>query len=188
MSIEGFTFINNAYTVEKTQQSNCILRLFIDPAETELIELYREQIEKHNSSVLTNPFLFANSGFDLFVPQQCVFTNDTTHWINMNIKAEMWLVQQSPIVRPQPFYLYPRSSLSKTPLILANSVGIIDSGYRGFLIGAFKSNDIMYVVEKHVKLLQICHPTLLPFTVILETNFNKMSNTDRGSGAFGSTS
>ena len=29
------------------------------------------------------------------------------------------------------YYLYPRSSISKTPLILANSVGIIDSGYRG---------------------------------------------------------
>ena len=35
------------------------------------------------------------------------------------------------------YYMYPRSSLSKTKLRLANSVGIIDSGYRGNLIGMF---------------------------------------------------
>ena len=29
------------------------------------------------------------------------------------------------------YYLYPRSSISKTPLIQTNSVGIIDKDYRG---------------------------------------------------------
>ena len=38
------------------------------------------------------------------------------------------------------YYLYPRSSISKTPLILANSVGIIDSGYRGNIKACFDLN------------------------------------------------
>ena len=33
--------------------------------------------------------------------------------------------------------MYPRSSIYKTPLRLANNTGIIDSGYRGNLMGAF---------------------------------------------------
>ena len=39
------------------------------------------------------------------------------------------------------YYLYPRSSVStKTPLRLANSVGIIDSGYRGNIKAVFDIN------------------------------------------------
>ena len=34
-----------------------------------------------------------------------------------------------------PYYLYPRSSISKTPLIQTNSVGIIDRDYRGNVMG-----------------------------------------------------
>ena len=38
--------------------------------------------------------------------------------------------------KPTAYYLYPRSSMgSKTPLRLSNSVGIIDAGYRGNIIG-----------------------------------------------------
>ena len=31
------------------------------------------------------------------------------------------------------YYLVPRSSISNTPFIMANSIGIIDAGYRGFI-------------------------------------------------------
>jgi dUTP pyrophosphatase len=34
------------------------------------------------------------------------------------------------------YYLYPRSSISKTQFILQNNVGIIDAGYRGHIIAA----------------------------------------------------
>jgi dUTP pyrophosphatase len=87
--------------------------------------------------------------------------------------------------------MYPRSSFSKTPLILGNHVGIIDSGYRGNLIGAFKflPNDkyaTNYTIEKEQRLLQICHPTLCPIYVILAEN-DDLQVTERGSGGFGST-
>jgi dUTP pyrophosphatase len=70
--------------------------------------------------------------------------------------------------------------------MLANHTGIIDSGYRGALIGAFRNMGDEYVVEKHTRLLQVCHPSLCPIYVVL-TNENELSSTERGEGGFGST-
>ena len=90
---------------------------------------------------------------------------------------------------PTGFYMYPRSSLSKTPLRLANSVGIIDSGYRGDLIGAFDCNTHgeQYAVLKNDKLVQICGPGLVPVLVELVDSVELLGITDRGDGGFGST-
>ena len=45
------------------------------------------------------------------------------------------------------YYLYPRSSIIKTPLRMSNSVGIIDAGYRGNIIGCVDNiGDIPYTV------------------------------------------
>jgi dUTPase len=70
--------------------------------------------------------------------------------------------------------------------MLANQVGIIDSGYRGSLIAAFRSFQEGYTIEKHTRLVQVCHPTLKPFIVKI-INENEFSETQRGSGGFGST-
>jgi dUTPase len=43
------------------------------------------------------------------------------------------------------------------------------------------------VVEKHTRLLQICHPFLLPFLVELVNNKNDFTSSERGIGGFGST-
>ena len=62
---------------------------------------------------------------------------------------------------PVGYYTYARSSISKTPLLLANNVGIIDSGYRGNLIAMFRnleSDD--YTIAKQTRMIQICHSTL----------------------------
>ena len=90
--------------------------------------------------------------------------------------------------------VFPRSSMSKTPLMLANHIGIIDAGYRGSLMGAFRCLKIpeghtclhAYNVEKHTRLLQICHPSLCPVYVELMDE-SRLSVTSRGSGGFGST-
>jgi dUTP pyrophosphatase len=87
------------------------------------------------------------------------------------------------------YYVYPRSSISKTPLMLANHVGIIDSGYRGNLIAAIRklpSDSPEYVVEKHTRLFQICHPTLCPVFVVLVPE-SELNSSERGAGGFGST-
>lgn len=84
------------------------------------------------------------------------------------------------------YYLYPRSSISKTPLMLANSVGIIDSQYRGELLAKVRNlSNEPYTVTAGTSLFQICAPDLRPFTEIKFVE--ELNNTQRGSGGFGST-
>ena len=84
---------------------------------------------------------------------------------------------------------------------LANSVGIIDAGYRGDLIaavdtiGLFGSNDIWHIwketlspIKKYDRYFQVCAPDLSPFLVhIVETEGELGAPTTRGTGGFGST-
>lgn len=93
------------------------------------------------------------------------------------------------------YYLYPRSSIIKTPLRLANSVGIIDAGYRGEIIAVVdnidRNKDIMTVIRNYAKkterLFQICAPDLSSFKVELIENEEILGKTERGEGGFGST-
>ncbi len=96
------------------------------------------------------------------------------------------------------YYMYPRSSLSKTQLRLANSVGIIDAGYRGHLMGMFdvvnvpqsnhENKEADYFGQKYDRYLQICAPGLVPIIVeIVETKDELGTETERGDGGFGST-
>ena len=91
---------------------------------------------------------------------------------------------------PSAFYLYPRSSLgSKTKLRLANSVGIIDSGYRGNLMAVLDNINPNkdHLCMEDDRLVQICTPTLEPFLVTFVSNETELEETTRGSGGFGST-
>ena len=86
--------------------------------------------------------------------------------------------------------MYPRSSLSKRKLRLANSVGIIDSGYRGNLMGMFdivNSKEDFEVVNKFERLVQICSPNLQPIIVEIVDDIKELGETTRGEGGFGST-
>jgi dUTP pyrophosphatase len=94
------------------------------------------------------------------------------------------------------FYVHPRSSLSKTPLRLANSTGIIDAGYRGHLIGMLDclfnnpscDKKFDYYAEPYTRLLQICAPNLIPIYVKIVNSVEELGpSTSRGDGAFGST-
>lgn len=137
----------------------------------EVIGWYTTKIEEHNQKVLsTHP----DSGFDL----PCVHEKDcvgTTKY-DLNVKLAMYKDNV-----PSAFYLYPRSSISNTSLRLSNSVGIIDSGYRGSMIACF---DGTYAIKKFQRLVQVCTPTLEPMTVRL---VDSLDMTVRGEGGFGST-
>jgi len=83
------------------------------------------------------------------------------------------------------YYLYPRSSLSKTPLRLANSVGIIDSSYRGEIMAAVDNiSEKDFDIKQGQRLFQLCSPTLEPINYIVA---NELTETKRGEGGFGST-
>lgn len=81
--------------------------------------------------------------------------------------------------------LYPRSSVAKSRQILANSVGVIDSDYRGEVMFKFHllgdSRDIYAVGDRVGQMMIMPIPSV---TIIESTNLN---NTERGEGGFGST-
>ena len=188
--------IQQLYSNLKTNSKNgcknfAILKLAIE--DETLIANYTDRIEKHNAQFMEN--ILADSGFDVLVPNTVKFDKlFATKFIDMNIKTEMFLCDvNTDSINPCAFNVHPRSSISKTPLILANHTGIIDSGYRGSLIGAFRclpffTNDIAtdYTVIANTRLLQICHPTLCPIYITI-VNANNLSNSVRGEGGFGST-
>ena len=101
--------------------------------------------------------------------------------INMGVKCAV-----TKNTEPSPYYLYARSSVSKRGIILANSVGIIDSGYRGFLMAAFYNTKKEPVtIESGDRIVQICMPDLsYDFNVQL---VESLDHTERGEGGLGST-
>ena len=151
---------------------------------------YKTHIMEHNQKILLDPY--PNSGFDLLVPGDMVFnTHFKTVFINHGVKSEM--LYYNPVTKSfesSAFTMEPRSSISKTPLMMANHIGIIDSGYRGNLIAAVRylpgHEEPTYKLESKTRLFQICHPSLCPIFVLMVSE-NELSNTSRGEGGFGST-
>jgi len=164
------------------------LYISINDNDQNLHQMYTKSIENHNNAVLNNPY--PNAGFDMFFPEECVFDSSNSKFVSMGIKCGMNIFDTiTEKWKPTGYYSYPRSSISKTPLMLANSVGIIDSGYRGPIIGAFRntsSDKEPYVVEQNARLLQLCAPDLRPIVVeLVDESF--FETTERGEGGFGST-
>jgi dUTP pyrophosphatase len=92
--------------------------------------------------------------------------------------------------------IFPRSSISKTNLGLSNSVGVIDSGYRGEISFKFrpvlgtwveaneslKDMDMTYKVGDRVGQLVI-----VPYLSVQLEEVEDLNETERGDGGFGSS-
>jgi dUTPase len=174
------------------------LRVFID-GPNGLYYKYATAVNEHNAKVLSPNNLYVDAGFDLFAPVETLCALNDVVTIDFKVKCGARIVRQSsdanvngvgPSVSPSVntgFYMYPRSSLSKTPLRLANSVGIIDSGYRGNVMGKFDCNNHEHIVQQYDRLAQICAPSLMPIYVELVDNTDCLGETLRGDGGFGSS-
>jgi dUTP pyrophosphatase len=80
--------------------------------------------------------------------------------------------------------VFPRSSISKYALHLRNSVGVIDSGYRGEILIKFGyvPNELVY--KKGEKVAQL---VIIPYPEVSFEEVDELSETERGDGGFGST-
>lgn len=96
-------------------------------------------------------------------------------------------------------YLFPRSSISKQGVRLSNSVGVIDSGYRGEIMMQFDPTVVNMGIalaypdksiissppyKKGDKIGQLI---IMPYPQIEFEEVQELSDTDRGDGGFGST-
>jgi dUTP pyrophosphatase len=145
------------------------------------LKIKPESIQARNLYENHTTFYPGDSGLDLFNIHQKHITSGETVFIDLEIKCEM--VDDSG--NNVSYYLYPRSSISKTPLRLANNVGIIDAGYRGNLkiaLDNIKLED--YQIQSSERLVQICAPNLQPFEIEV---VDELSDSKRGENGFGST-
>ena len=84
--------------------------------------------------------------------------------------------------------VFPRSSIRKTRLQLSNSVGVIDSGYRGELQATFNKINNNSQSENDYKVGdRIAQIMIIPYPKVIFREVEELSNTERGDGGFGST-
>ena len=192
------------------------LKLFVDSKDETLKNKYLTAAENHNNKLLNNSN-FIDAGFDLFAPgnegaklesigydEELRFYGpnyidaNPVNKVDLNVICSAKMYLDSGKSFNTGYYMYPRSSLSKTQLRLANSTGIIDAGYRGHLMGMFDVVNIPedvsddrecdYYGEKFDRYLQICAPGLVPIVVeIVESKEDLGEKTVRGDGGFGSS-
>jgi dUTPase len=184
-----------------------LLKIFVDSDDNTLKNMYYDSVINHNEKILNNPS-YIDAGFDLFAPGN---QNDNelhfygpgwldakpVNKLDFNVCCSAKMVNDTGKTYNTGYYMYPRSSLSKTQLRLANSTGIIDSGYRGHLIGMFDvvnidnnsdDREYDYIGNKYDRYLQICAPGLVPIVVEMVDSKEKLGEkTERGDGGFGST-
>ncbi len=194
------------------------LKIFVDSTDDELKNKYAQAIYSHHLK-LQNNIDHIDAGFDLFTPDGMMLKNWITNEINYQVICSATILKQMQDCRKvinTGFYMYPRSSISKTNIRLANNVGIIDAGYRGHLKGMFdfvnqkkikgpkcpygnfywqptkleydKDIPSTEYINKFERHLQICAPGLIPIMVTMVATKEELGvKTARGEGGFGST-
>jgi dUTP pyrophosphatase len=173
--------------MSKFQEPKYLLNVLVKSNDEEIISYY-ENYKSHH---------LGDSGIDLITPQDVIVYKNSIGTVDYQVACSMVNIETDEFVS---YYMYPRSSISSTPFLLANSVGIIDAGYRGTfkgtgfaLLRSLKKNgkfyntndkDVNQIITKGSKLCQICAPVLSPIIVRV---VSELDETSRGSGGFGST-
>ena len=126
-----------------------------------------------------------NAGYDLISAQELTAWTGPTKPTLLNLGVRAMLVDIETRL-PVHYWLLPRSSIYKTGCIMANSVGVIDSSYRGVL-----KAPVVRVVDdatgfvKGERYFQIVAPNMGKILVVRRVA--SLPETARGEGGFGST-
>jgi len=141
--------------------------LKIRPFNAEVKQMYENHGHFHDG----------DAGLDLFVINEQTISAGETTLIHLQIACEN--------TENRPYLVMSRSSIGKTPLRLANAVGLIDAGYRGEIMAVvdnIKKED--YTIEPGQRLFQLVAMDGSPIYFEL---VEELSDTTRGGGGFGST-
>lgn len=130
----------------------------------------------HSDAVVPQYSKLGDAGLDLRATTMTVDNNQITYGTGISLEIPVGFVG----------LIYPRSSIRKTNLSLSNSVGVIDSGYRGEIIVTFNhsnsNTEEIYSVGD-----RICQLMIVPYPKIEFIVSDELSKTERGDGGFGST-
>ena len=143
------------------------MKLFIKTINIKAKQAYENHGHFHNG----------DAGVDLYVLENETFLAGETKLIKLGIACQ-----------PEDgfaYFLSPRSSISKTPLRLSNSIGLIDAGYRGEIMASCDNiKDFEYLVEEGQRLFQLVAHDCSPITYKI---VGELDDSTRGTGGFGST-
>lgn len=174
------------------------LYVHLDSQDEELRNMYETKFKAQREKVkkfITGENICVDAGVDIFNPSDTVLYRTTASKLSTSLRCAMYYIEHNGDKFPSGYYMYPRSSTgSSTPLRLANSVGIIDAGYRGELMGYLDNinPNYDYTANKYQRLLQIVSPNMTyPIWPELVNNLNDLDNyithNDPVEAGFGST-
>lgn len=161
--------------------NNFWYELEIMPIDKENTNFYKVEFNRSDS----------NAGFDLHSASDVVVER-MVEFIPFGIVARLLRVEHMPggtsndyLKTDSHFWLAPRSSIYKTGLMMANSVGVIDKSYRGELKAPVWSMTGSSCVPRGERLFQIVAPDMGWIRNVRLVD--SMPETQRGAGGFGST-
>lgn len=134
-----------------------------------------------------------DAGLDLFILEDKVLKARETTLVDLGISCQSKKFTMNPFKWIKngfyeyfSYYLIPRSSISKTPLLMANSIGLIDQGYQGKIkMPLFNTSNFDFKIKKGERYAQLVNADLSPIEMKIVSEHKR--NTSRGSGGFGST-
>lgn len=125
-----------------------------------------------------------NAGVDLFCVEDKDCPIGQVTLLDLGVKARMLDASG----KPCHYMLAPRSSIWKHGVTQANSIGIIDSSYRGPLMGAVLPFQFQTAAIKDgARLFQVLAPDMGYVSKVVFRHQSELDVTARGSGGFGST-
>lgn len=141
-----------------------------------------------------------DSGLDLYILYDFKLEGQESCLVDLGIRCQAYTLKNdvfSRLVRvfkkniPEShkrysgYWLCPRSSISKTPMMMSNSIGLIDASYTGNLKVPLRNVTMTPCqVRAGERLVQIVGPQQNPIVYSL---VSELRTTSRGAGGFGST-
>lgn len=151
------------------------MKFLIKPIDDKVKKMYVNHGTYHSS----------DSGLDLFIVADEVIPAGQTRIVDLGISCQL----KDTFSGKEKYYsynMYSRSSISKTPLRLANGVGLIDAGYLGSIKAALHNTGTTdFTVKKGERYVQLARPDLEEVSFELVEDLGR--NTTRQHGGFGST-
>ena len=155
--------------------------LYIQPENAEAATFYTAAAEAYNIKKMAD----RDAGFDLFCASDAVPARALGHKLTQNVRAAFY---DTDLGEFRAFWLLSRSSISKTAMRLANSVGLIDAGYRGTILAVVDNHsDTEKAVGSGDRYFQLAAGDLLPWHKVEVVAEIPGGATLRGEGGFGST-
>jgi dUTP pyrophosphatase len=159
------------------------MKFLIKPHNDQVRQMYQNHSTYHEG----------DSGLDLFLIEDQVIPAGKTVIVDLGISCQLLaqnvyshVFQKYLSEKYFSYNMYPRSSISKTPLRLANSVGLCDAAYTGPLKAALHNTDPVsdFTIKKGERYVQLAYPNLEEVSFEL---VDELRDTTRGAGGFGST-